>query len=136
MASPVSQVVVVSNHSLLSCQIILCPTELLHLICLCIFFYFAIFVLHSVQVTTFTVKSPPQKNQTNKTKQNSLTYVLRLEKTQTTKGFLHFSTSSNCRSFSAIFIVLADDQKLSGHKFPSGSECSTKNAQRFSCSTF
>lgn len=69
MASPVSQVVVVSNHSLLSCQIILCSTEQLYLICLCIFFYFAIFVLHSVQVTIFTVKFPKKKNnQTNKTK--------------------------------------------------------------------
>lgn len=133
MASPLSQIVVVSNHSLLSCQIILCSTEQLYLICLCIFFYFAIFVLHSVQVTIFTVKFPPPKKtkQTNKTKLCPMFYGW---KNLDYKRILHFSTSSNYRSFSAIFIVLSGNQKLSGHKFPSGSECSTKNAQRFSCS--
>lgn len=90
MASPLSQIVVVSNHSLLSCQIILCSTEQLYLICLCIFFYFAIFVLHSVQVTIFTVKFPPPKKtkQTNKTKLFVLCSMA--GKTQTTKGFYIF----------------------------------------------
>lgn len=117
MASPLSQIVVVSNHSLLSCQIILCSTEQLYLICLCIFFYFAIFVLHSVQVTIFTVKFPPPKKtkQTNKTKLCPMFYDW---KNLDYKRILHFSTSSNYRSFSAIFIVLSGNQKLSGHKFP------------------
>lgn len=134
MASPVSQVVVVSNHSLLSCQIILCSTEQLYLICLCIFFYFAIFVLHSVQVTIFTVKFPKKKqpNKQNKT----LCPMFYGWKNLDYERIFTFFYLFKLQEFSAIFIVLSGNQKLSGHKFPSGSECSTKNAQRFSCSTF
>lgn len=83
------------SHKLLWCQIILCSAvksffaQLNSYICLCIFFYFAIFVLHSVQVTIFTVKFP-KKKPNKQTKQNSLSYVLWLEKPRLRKDFYIF----------------------------------------------